>query len=591
MRRPGALLLLATILIGACISAAPTEQATTTQAPDVAREPVAPTATATPLPRPIPRTGQVWLTPHPPGQDAPGTPNPRMGELDYLDLFKADAPWQRAAAHVHIFKFYPQLLEKLSDGELRSVLADLNRRGIAIALEVGPLVPTSTCGMGVESFNGSSGPAVARRLRSLGSTLRFAALDEPYFYGSLFAGPNACRWTARKVAEEMSLWIAEMRTIVPDILVGDIEPLADPASAEMYAAWLDTFRSVSGANFPFFHLDVDWNRPRWGEEAKALEDAVRQRGIAFGMLYFGDDGSTDRRWIELAEERMGLYESLYGGKPDQVVIQSFHDRPHHALPETDPSAFTYLVNRYFRQRTAIAMDAAPHAGGVLVAGKLTTSDGTIANARVTLVATPQDGTGRYAEYVYTGIVPAGVRRALVGMRVNHECGCRGETDISLYGVSYEAGDQIQRVPNGSFRLGLNGWGQWGTAAALIEPIERGVGRLLHVVSGPDQLVGLNSTDFSVIPGESYTVTFSARVAPRSLGSGYFTLIFLAEVETSRRTFAFDAASSQAIVAASDAGLFTYDWTDLGSGHVRVLASWSGDDARWPAYAAAQPLVP
>ena len=71
------------------------------------------------------RAQEIWLAPQ---QDA----------VDRADLFKPDAPWKDAASHTQVFKFYAN---KAFNGppqqEVDTVLADMNRRGIAIALEAG----------------------------------------------------------------------------------------------------------------------------------------------------------------------------------------------------------------------------------------------------------------------------------------------------------------------------------------------------------------------------------------------------------------------------------------------------------------------
>lgn len=125
-----------------------------------------------------------------------------------MELFEPDAAWAQAADRVYVFKLYGEWVGDdpwtvhASDAELRQVILDLNRRGIALAMEAGPLAATSVCGQGIEGFGGGVriGIRDANRIKAAGGTLSFIALDEPFAFASLYDGPNACQWEAERVA-------------------------------------------------------------------------------------------------------------------------------------------------------------------------------------------------------------------------------------------------------------------------------------------------------------------------------------------------------------------------------------------------------
>ena len=572
-------------------TAASPSAATSPPPPTVASPPgsiaTRPTAKAAPPWTPSTARPLVWFAPLDPYPRPLANGVTLVGSPDFLDLFSPTAPWPDAAGHVNIFKLYPQFIDTASDADLVRVVTELNRRGIAIALEEGPLPPSATCGG--EGFGGSGVSLYAvHRITSAGGTVRYIALDEPYFFGSLSTGPNACQRPADQVAREVSSYIQAVQSSLPGVVIGDIEPLAGNSSSDTYVAWLDTYRHVTGQSLPFFHLDIDWIRPDWPAAAKSLELAARQRGIEFGIIYFGNpDDSSDAAWIGHAAERMAIYEGRAGGKPDHVIFQSWHDHPDRVVPESDATTFTSLINRYFRTRTALTLSLGAAGGPRTIAGQLTDTAGSaLGGATVNVSARQLDGPGRYAERTITGTVPAGATHVVLGVRVNTECGCAAASDLVLYGVRYaQDGEALNRAPNAEFVRGLDTWGTWGTGSARIEPGDRGSGSMLHVSATASQLVGVNSIAFPVTAGAAYSATFATRVTPASAGSGYFAVIFLATTEISRTTLAIDPAALALGTGITDAsGNFILAATDIPPDRLLVEATYLGSEHYWPAYA-------
>jgi len=142
-------------------------------------------------------------------------------------------------------------------------------------------------------------------------------------------------------------------------------------------------------------------------------------------------------------------------------------------------------------------------------------------------AGPLSGAGLVAEYTISGVVPGGAVDAVVGYRLNVECGCSGPAHLDLHRVQYREGDGPTRlVPNGDFARGLDGWGAWGAADYWLVASDAGTGRALRVSAADGEDGGLNSALMPVTAGSLFTVTFTARVAPGTTGSGYFAVIFL-----------------------------------------------------------------
>lgn len=520
-----------------------------------------------------------------------------------MALFSAEAPWEKAASHIQVFNLYggwvahfPWEPAEATDDELQSIVTDLNRRGMAIGFEASPLVATEECGQGIEGFFGpEEGLRIVHRLKSLGATVAYVSLDEPFAFGHIYDGPNACNWTPEKIAQKVENYVEAIKSVYPGAIIGDNEPLWAGVDPEELIRWMDTYRAVTGSNLPFLHLDPDYSRADWSETAKQIEDAARARGIEFGIFYAGDAGdAADSIWLNKAFERARVYELMAGGKPDHVKFQSWNDHPDYLLPEENPDTFTALINRYFRIRTSLTLDLGSMAkdGSRNATGVLSDAMGllpTDPTATVELTIKAVDGPGLVAEYTLTGIVPAGAIRSDVGFRVNTECGCRGASDFVLYRVLFvEGSGNTNLVPNSAFEQGMNGWGSWGNGRVRLESNDQGNGHMLHVSATEDQNIAINSAPFDVTQGATYSLTFVARIPPAAFGSGYFDITFQnAGGEFQREKIQLVPAVVKIGVSMIDTqGHYAISIPGPATGVILLEVNYPGNDEYWPAYASA-----
>jgi hypothetical protein len=131
-------------------------------------------------------TPEVWLAPQ-------GMGPSRVSAVDFKSLFAPEAPWKFAASHTQIFKFYSGYLLNVPQEQINTMVADLNRRGIKIAVEEGPMNvppnPPSGCG-GMGNVEGYGTVARAKRIsqiiKAARGTLEYIAMDEPFYYGHYY---------------------------------------------------------------------------------------------------------------------------------------------------------------------------------------------------------------------------------------------------------------------------------------------------------------------------------------------------------------------------------------------------------------------
>jgi uncharacterized protein (TIGR03437 family) len=520
----------------------------------------------------------------------PATWNNFIGSVDYLDLFAPGAPWAAASSRIQIFKMFTQMIDpsvpgSFSDATLQQIFAYLNSHHIALAVEFGPLTPSAPtgCGMG-EGFGGETAIPIATRIQQLGGNLQYLAFDEPFAFGSLFSGPYACHWTPQQVAANALQNVAQIKTVFPNVIVGDIEPvpnvIGSPDWLNQYTAWIDAWRAAAGAPLAFFHFDVNWSI-NWQPTVESMRQALVQRGIPFGIIYNGwESDLSDAAWIGDSESHYVAWEAQGGAIPDHVIFESWYPYPQHVLPETDPTTFTYLIDSYFRQRTKLSLKIAPsQASGSL----LNSQEVPIAAAPIALTAQATTGSGTVSSYLLSGIVPSSVMQAVIQICVN-ECDEVGTTDINVYSFRYGASDAQTSF---NFENGLTGWTVDGNGTAVVQPSSDASGKSIHISATAAQRTFINSAPLTVVPGSSYNLTIQARISPSSVGSGSFALVFLnaAGTEINRGTLEFEPTTSAlgATQTASD-GTYGLSFTPVDPGGSQLQAAYPGTSTLWPAFA-------
>src|SRR5215471_17301279 len=522
-----------------------------------------------------------WFAPFP--HNTPGDP----GVLDFFALFDAGAPWDAAAAHIQVFKMYEQIMA-FPDASLRTMFADLRRRHIALALEFGPLL-VGTCGGG-EGFRDDRGLQTAQRIHDLGGVLQYIAFDEPYFFGAIADGPNACHYTPDEVAANAKQSVDTLRTEFPDLVVGDIEVIPADAAVvpggtldtswlEGYQRWIDAWQRVTGEPLAFFDFDVALDGD-WRGSVEALRRALKIRSVPFGLIYVGE-GNSDAEWVASAAQFASDYENKGGTVPDRRIFQSWIRYPTHALPETDPSTFTYAINRYFRPRTQLVMQSS---GGTL-RGQLSTLQpaSPVAGATIAVTAVPLAATGLTETYSESGTIPVGTQSVVFGARVNTECPGGGAADVQLTDFILDAG-AIELTAD--FSAMLQGWGYTGDPD-LVMPTNAG----LHIVVSANEYIGLNhEAQPLAADGATYELRARAALAQGEFGNGCLIAAFLdsggAELSRASVPLLPQPVDLGMPVSATD-GSFTQNLTLAPAVDYELWASFAGSGSLWPSAAYAR----
>ncbi len=267
------------------------------------------------------------------------------GSDDFMALFEPGVDWGPAGTRIDVLKLYGEwVASRASPDDLRAVVATARRRGLALAVEAGPLEPSAACGQGVEGFAGrDEGLRIARKVEAAGGRLDLIAMDEPWYFAHVYGGTSACRWDLEQVARGVVDFRDAVRTVFPDVIVGDTEALPRDVDPARLLAWLDAYRAVAGESLPFVHLDLDFGRAGWPSMVADLRAAATERGTDVGLIVFGDPSDpSDRAWFGTAAGRI----LAAGGLPDHLLFQSWQDRPDRVLPAGGPDTWTWFVGQW-----------------------------------------------------------------------------------------------------------------------------------------------------------------------------------------------------------------------------------------------------
>ena len=285
---------------------------------------------------------------------------------DYMDLFRPDSPWSSAASSVSVVSVSATFVMHRSDSELQQMFAELARRHIKFGLALSPLearpsAEAPQCGIGIESFSAPpEALMLARKVKRLGGTVDYYTMDEPLYFGRFYntdpkqgqvGKRSACHLSISDIAKDAAKRIRDVRSVFPDVKVGDVEPFMEFSDSDWVntlSQWFDAYHAATGERLAYFVLDLTWVKP-WQKRMGALTSLLRSKQVALQVIYDGaGNAPSDRVWVDQAEQRFKEFEGTNGLKPEGVRIQSWNRSPSRALPENDPGTLSNLVVRYVK---------------------------------------------------------------------------------------------------------------------------------------------------------------------------------------------------------------------------------------------------
>jgi hypothetical protein len=191
------------------------------------------------------------------------------------------------------------------------------------------------------------------RIASLGGVVDYVDMDEPVLYGHRPLhkdGTGGCQYSIAALTDQVAEQVSAMRSIFPNLRVGDAEPIGAGADGmSLNRDVLDFFAALkqrtNGAVPAFFHADVQWNSPGWRPVFERLGIALRAQQTPVGVICNGGGPgiTSSEAWIANALRRCAVVASDRGIGADHYIVQTWEPLPTKMLPENNPGALTYEV--------------------------------------------------------------------------------------------------------------------------------------------------------------------------------------------------------------------------------------------------------
>jgi hypothetical protein len=280
---------------------------------------------------------------------------------DYMDLFRPHAPWETAASKLKVFKVSGAFALRSTDEDMQTLINDLKRRHIALAVEFGVLVGGDRCGRTVEGYGAPTAvDTLVKRIKKWGGQIDYLAMDEPVWFGHAakgapvkggsragIPGGHFCEDPIADLVDQIAPKIEILRQAFPNIQVGDIDPISArwPSEVEDLARFVDLYRMKTNVPIAFMHADVSW-QTNWRPLLEGLAEQMRKRGIRLGVICDGDPAAqTNEEWVSTAVEHCRTIAADPKIKADDFIVQSWQPLPTKVLPETDPGALTFALKQ------------------------------------------------------------------------------------------------------------------------------------------------------------------------------------------------------------------------------------------------------
>jgi hypothetical protein len=320
---------------------------------------------------------QIWFSALQDRYD-PASQSVTWNYYDFPAMLSPDAPWQEAAHRLDMMGFNTNhAAEGFSRNgmpSLSAIKAMITRLGVKVSGGGSVVYTDGLCkGAGVEGMTSDNDYAhevvsTTERWHAAGLPLNYVGMDGPYYFGFIYM-QDKCHFTIEEVARRAANTMKKIRDLYPNIMVVDAEgPGKDLPAGWLpgYHRFLAAFRKEYGAPIDCLDMDLHWTDTwntgyRWTIAATQIANDIHKQGLKVSLIIDADDtkwdpdvappdSKTDPRiamtedyWMKAVRKHIDLVKQ--NAIPlDAIDLASWMKFPRKNLPETDPQAWTSVIN-------------------------------------------------------------------------------------------------------------------------------------------------------------------------------------------------------------------------------------------------------
>jgi hypothetical protein len=324
---------------------------------------------------------EIWFSPR---QDSlnPSGPGVVFSRHDFPRMAASDAEWIGAQSHlttlglsiVHIVEAYPDAASVAAWTNSRPFKIEgggsLVNTGMAIAGGGAACKHPPTEGVVSDprfDFESES-YLTLHKWKQMGGRLDYLAMDSPFFFG-YYIMAKYCHYSIQQIAQRTAVTVNKILEDFPDAQIVDAEgpgPIPMPQFLEDYKHFIAAFDAVSHRPISRISMDMHWvdvwhTGYNWIDATRTFIAFAHANRLKAGLLMDAEDKYmesgdgksmsttpvTNDGWMKMVRDHVTLAkaEKL---PLDYVAFVSWMKFPDKNLPETDPSAFSSLVNDAYR---------------------------------------------------------------------------------------------------------------------------------------------------------------------------------------------------------------------------------------------------
>ncbi len=448
-----------------------------------------------------------------------------LNATDFPNMWDDDSQWAEASKKVNVLVLVhwwvrrpenlPTLIKILDYAKKHKMQIDLD-------IEVVAKFEAETCGIGEGyTYPGEIAQAI-KILSDLNVRLDWIGFDEPLWFGSYSTDPVKCRLTIPQLIDRSVLVLKDVLAVYPHVKIVQLEPIPGLMQVATWREDLTAFRQglhhALGVTIRVLKSDVQWSDPSWPKAVADMRSYLRLNQVGFGIFYNGSDQSTsDAAWINSAVNNIEIIEGKLGIIPIMAEFTTWNPNPTYNLPESAPTTQAWLVNRYARPLSTLAVQFE----GVAAKGRL--ADGKsapIAGATVRGFIPGVNFARPLPVTTVNGTVPPNATHAIIGIRVNNECGvaCDGFNNLLFSTINY------RETADGASQMSLSyPTTETKSNGVTYSAIKVGGSLVNQVVAPPGKTVVINSDLFPVTPNATFRFDIPAATVG---GSGWYGNVIL-----------------------------------------------------------------